>query len=87
MIKIIGILKKEDTKQFTKKDGTQGEVKNIYVEPEGSIYPIKINTSDINLSVGQIGDKVELEVAVFPYYFEDKKRKKAFIDYYIPVKK
>ena len=84
MIKIKGILKKEEIKQFTRKDGTQGQIKNIYIEPEGSIYPIKINTTNMDLKFGKEGSVIELDVEVYPYYFQDGKRKRAFLDYYIP---
>ncbi|KKQ53936.1 MAG: hypothetical protein US83_C0011G0047 [Candidatus Falkowbacteria bacterium GW2011_GWC2_38_22] len=86
MIKIKGILKKEEIKQFTKKDGTNGAIKNIFIEPEGSIYPIKISTSNLDLKIGKEGAVVELAVEAYPYSFVDGKRKRAFLDFYIPNK-
>jgi len=87
MFKLTGTLKKEEIREFTRKDGTQGQSKTLFIEPEGSIYPIKVNISDIDLKVGKQGESVTLEVAIFPYYIQDKKRKRAFADYYIPIKK
>ena len=86
-MKITGILKKEEIREFTRKDGTQGKSKSLFIEPQGSVYPIKVNVSDVELKVGKQGETVSIEVAVFPYYIQDGKRKKAFADYYIPNKK
>jgi len=87
MFKITGILKKEEVNEFTRKDGTQGKNKSFFIEPQGSIYPIRINVSDIDLKIGKVGETVSIEVDIFPYYFQDSIRKKAFVDYYIPNKK
>ncbi|MBU1044777.1 MAG: hypothetical protein KJ915_10320 [Candidatus Omnitrophica bacterium] len=87
MFKLTGILKKEEIRDFTRKDGTQGQSKSLIIEPEGSVYPIKVNVSDVDLKVGKIGETITLTVAIFPYYIQDKKRKRAFADYYIPNKK
>jgi len=87
MFKLTGILKKEEVREFTRKDGTQGKSKSLFIEPQGSVYPIKVNVSDVELKVGKQGETVSIEVAVFPYYIQDGKRKKAFADYYIPNKK
>ncbi|NCT54838.1 hypothetical protein GW758_02700 [Candidatus Falkowbacteria bacterium] len=87
MMKITGILKKEEIREFTRKDGTQGKSKSLFIEPQGSVYPIKVNVSDVDLKVGKQGETITVEVAVFPYYIQDGKRKKAFADFYIPNKK
>jgi len=87
MFKITGILKKEEIREFTRKDGTQGKSKSLFIEPQGSVYPIKVNVSDVDLKVGKQGETITVEVAVFPYYIQDGKRKKAFADFYIPNKK
>ena len=87
MFKLTGILKKEEIKEFTRKDGTQGKNKSFFIEPLGSIYPIRVNTMDADLKIGKQGETVTIEVSIFPYTIEDKKRKKAFADYYIPNKK
>jgi len=87
MFKLTGILKKEEIREFTRKDGTQGQSRTLFIEPEGSVYPIKVNISDMDLKVGKQGEKVSLDVAIFPYYIQDKKRKRAFADYYIPSNK
>ena len=87
MFKLTGILKKEEIREFTRKDGTPGKSKTFFIEPEGSVYPIKVNVSDVDFKAGKIGDTVTLDVNIFPYYIVDKKRKRAFADYYIPNKK
>ena len=87
MFKLTGILKKEEIREFTRKDGTQGQSRTLFIEPEGSVYPIKVNVSDMDLKVGKQGEKVSLDVSIFPYYIQDKKRKRAFADYYIPSNK
>lgn len=87
MFKISGILKREELRKFTRKDHTEGESRVLYIEPEGSIYPIKVNVSDMDLKVGKQGEKVTLEVELFPYHFAEGKRKRALLDFYIPAKK
>ena len=87
MLILNGVLKKEEIREFTRKDGTQGQSRTLFIEPEGSVYPIKVNVSDMDLKVGKQGEKVSLGVEIFPYYIQDKKRKRAFADYYIPNKK
>ena len=87
MFKLTGVLKKEEIRDFTRKDGTDGKSRTLFIEPIGSIYPIKVNISDMDLKVGKEGETVTLDVNIFPYYIVDKKRKRAFADYYIPNKK
>lgn len=87
MFTLKGILKKEEIREFTRKDGSQGKSKTLFIEPAGSVYPVKVNVSDIDMKIGKQGETVTVDVAVFPYYIQDKKRKKAFADYYIPNKK
>ena len=87
MFLLKGILKKEEIREFTKRDGSQGKSKTLFIEPAGSVYPVKVNVSDIDMKIGKQGETVTVDVAVFPYYIQDKKRKKAFADYYIPNKK
>ena len=87
MFKLTGILKAEEINEFTRKDGTQGKSKTLVIEPQGSVYPIKINVSDVDYKAGKQGETITLDVAIFPYYIVDKKRKRAFADYYIPTKK
>lgn len=87
MFKLTGTLKKEEIQEFTRKDGTNGKSKLLFVEPVGSIYPIKVKVNDLDLKTGKIGDTITLDVDVYPYYFQDKMRKKALVDYYVPNKK
>ena len=87
MFKLTGILKKEEIREYTRKDGSLGKSKTLFIEPVGSVYPVKVNVADVDLKIGEQGETVSLEIAIFPYYIQDKKRKKAFADYYIPNKK
>jgi len=87
MFKLTGVIKKEEIREFTRKDGTPGQSRLVYLEPEGSLYPIKVNIQDMNLKIGKLGDLITLNIEIFPYYILDKKRKRAFADYYIPNKK
>ncbi len=87
MLKLIGILKKEEIQEFKKKDGSQGKSKVLYIEPEGSIYPVRVNVGDTEFKTGKVGEKITLDVAVYPYYWQDKQRKKALVDYFVPTKK
>jgi len=87
MFILTGILKKEEIREFIRKDGTQGKSKTLFIEPKGSVYPVKVNVSDVDKKIGKQGETVTVEVAVFPYYIQDGKRKKAFTDFYIPNEK
>jgi len=87
MFKLNGYLRKEIINDFICKDGSKGQSRTLFIEPEGSIYPIKVNVYDMDSKFGKIGDKISLDVTIFPYYIQDKKRKRAFVDYYIPNKK
>lgn len=87
MFTLKGILKKEEVREFIRKDGSQGKSKTLFIEPAGSVYPVKVNVSDVDMKIGKQGETVSVDVAVFPYYIQDKKRKKAFVDFYIPNKK
>jgi len=92
MFTLTGILKKEEIKEYTKKDGTAGLNRSLYIEPKGSVYPVKVNCSDMEKKIGKEGDNISLEVAVFPFYFTKNadgtsQRKRAFLDVYIPSNK
>lgn len=87
MFLLKGVLKKEEVREFTRKDGTPGKSRTLFIEPEGSVYPVKVNVSDMDLKVGKQGETVTLDIDIFPYHIVDKKRKRAFADYYIPKKK
>lgn len=86
MFTLKGTLKKEEIREFTRKDGTPGKSRTLFIEPEGSVYPIKVNVSDMELKIGKEGDIVTLHVQIFPYTIQDKKRKRAFMDIYVPNK-
>lgn len=87
MFTLTGILKKEEIREFTRRDGSQGKSKILYIEPQDSVYPIRVSVSDVNFKAGKVGEKVSLNIAVYSYHIVDRKRKRAFSDYYIPNKK
>ena len=86
MFNIKGTLKKDDINEFTKKDGTTVQKRIIFLEPEGSIFPIKIYVNDKDLDLGKIGDIINLDVNVYPYYFLDKKVRRANMNFYVSNK-
>lgn len=86
MFLIKGIIKKDEVKEFTKKDGTIVQKRIIFLEPEGSIFPIKIYINDKDLDLGKIGNTVNLDVNVYPYYFLDKKVRRANVNFYVSNK-
>jgi len=86
MFNIKGTLKKDDINEFTKKDGSTVQKRIIFLEPEGSIFPIKIYINDKDLDLGKIGDIINLDVNVYPYYFLDKKVRRANVNYYVSNK-
>ncbi len=87
MYKLTGTLKKIEEKEYTKKDGSLGKSKTLFIEPTGSLYPIKVNVSDMDLKIGKEGEVVTLDVNIYPYYWDNKKRERALMDVYIPNKK
>lgn len=86
MFNIKGTLKKDDINEFTKKDGSTVQKRIIFIEPEGSIFPIKIYINDKDLDLGKIGDIINLDVNVYPYYFLDKKVRRANVNFYVSNK-
>jgi hypothetical protein len=86
MFIIKGKIKKDDINEFTKKGGTTVQKRIIFLEPEGSIFPIKIYIDDRDLDLGKIGDTISLDVNVYPYYFLDKKVRRANVNFYVSNK-
>lgn len=86
MYKITGIIKKEEVKNYQKKDGTTGSKRMVYIEPEGRVFPVIVRIADPDFKIGKTGDKITLDVEIYPYYFLNKERKKGFLDIYIPNK-
>lgn len=83
MFYIKGTIKDDKIENFTRKDGTPGQKRMLYVEPLNSIYPITVNVP-IGKDYGKIGAKVEIEVRVYPFSFVNKERQKAFLSVYVP---
>ena len=90
MIKVIGTLKRDQNREYTTKEGQSGSSRELFIfdnDSEREMYPVKVNVADKDLKIGKIGDKVELDVEIFPYYIVNGKRKRAFVDIYIPKQK
>lgn len=83
MFYLKGIIKDEKTENFVRKDGTEGQKRLLFVEPEGSIYPVSVDVP-IGKAYGKKGDKVEVKVNVASYYFQDKQRRRGFLSVYVP---
>jgi len=86
MLQLNGILKSDEIKEFTKKDGSIVKKRIVYVEPKDSIFPLKVSIDDLNLKLGKCGEQVSLSINVYPFYFEDGKMKRALINYYVTKK-
>lgn len=82
MFFIKGTIKDDRIENFTRKNGTPGQKRLLYIEPLGSIYPIETSVP-MNKDYGEIGSKVELEVNVYPFFFVNKQRVKAFLSVYV----
>lgn len=80
---IKGKIKDDKTTDFTRKDGTPGQKRTLYLEPIGSIYPVAVNVP-LGKSFGKVGDDIELKVKVYPFSFNDKQRQRAFMSVYVP---
>ena len=78
-----GIIKEDKNENFTRKDGTPGVKRSLFIEPAGSIYPIKVGVP-LEKNYGKVGASIEILVNVFPYYYIDKQRKRAFLSVYVP---
>ena len=86
MIKVIGTLKRDRIREYTTKAGEPGSSREVFVlsDDSKSYYPLKVNVADKDLKIGKLGEKVELDVEIFPYHIVNGKRKRAFVDIYIP---
>lgn len=82
MFYIKGIIKDDKQEDFVRKDGTSGRKRMLFIEPEGSIYPQKVDFP-IEQKVGKVGDKIDLKVNIYPYYFLDGQRKRAYLSIYV----
>ncbi len=78
-----GIIKEDKNENFTRKDGTPGVKRSLFIEPAGSIYPIKVGVP-LEKNYGKVGASIEILVNIFPYYYIDKQRKRAFLSVYVP---
>ncbi len=86
MITIKGILRKEEIKTFTRKDGTSGTSKTVYIEPVGEIQSLAVSVPP-EMKVGKEGEVVVLEgVNLYPFTFVNGKRERAQLSIYIPNK-
>lgn len=83
MFYIKGIIKDDKTENFTRKDGTPGQKRLLYIEPLGSIYPVAVSVP-LNKDYGKVGAEVEFEVNVFPFCFVNKQRQRSYLSVYVP---
>ncbi|MBL7058516.1 hypothetical protein ISS03_04210 [Patescibacteria group bacterium] len=84
MISIKGLLRKEEVKTYPKKDGTTGTSKTVYIEPIGEISSIAVGIPP-EMKVGKQGEVVIINgLSLFPYIYEDGKRKRTELSVYIP---
>ena len=83
MFTLKGIIKDDRVEGFTRKDGTAGEKRTLFIEPIGSIYPQSVDVP-LDKKYGKVGEKIELEVNVYPYCFIDKQKRRAFLSVYVP---
>jgi len=83
MFYIKGTIKDDRTESFTRKDGTPGQQRLLYIEPLGSIYPMTVKVP-LNKDYGKIGAKVDFEVNVYPFCFVNKERQRAYLSVYVP---
>ena len=86
MFQLNGTLKKDEVRDFKKKDGSECKKRVVYIEPVDSIFPIEVNIEDFDLKLGKIGDPVTINLSIYPYYFENGTRKRASLSYYVPLK-
>lgn len=82
MFYIKGTIKDDKQEEYNRKDGTPGLKRNLFIEPDGSIYPQRVNFP-IGEKVGRVGDKVDMKVNIYPYYYLDGVRKRAFLSIYV----
>jgi len=87
MFKVVGTLKRDAIREWTSKSGQSGTSREVYIQPDDGLYPIKVNINDQDLDIGEVGEPVNLDVEIFPYKIVDGKRKRAFVDIYIPKQK
>jgi hypothetical protein len=83
MFYIKGSIKDDKQENYTRKDGTAGQKRILFIEPEGSIYPVKVDVP-LDKKYGKVGDKVEIKVNVAAFHFVDKQRRRAFLSVYVP---
>jgi hypothetical protein len=77
-----GTIKEDKNEKFIRKDGTPGVKRSLFIDPLGSIYPVKVNVP-MDRDYGQVGSEVEIAVNLFPYCYVDKQRQRAFLSIYV----
>jgi hypothetical protein len=77
-----GKIKDDKTKDFVSKDGVPGVVRSLFIDPLGSIYPIKVNVP-LDRDFGPVGSEIELEVNVYPSDYVDGVRQRAYLSIYV----
>lgn len=89
MFKLKGTLKRVDVKEVTNKNGETVQVKTLVVEPENDVFPVMVKVNDATADYGKEGDKINVDVRVYPWHWEDTKsgtvrKAKSNLDIYIP---
>lgn len=82
MFYIKGLIRDDKQEDFPRKDGTIGRKRTLFIEPEGSIYSQKIDFP-LDEKAGKVGDKVDMKVNIYPYYFLDGVRKRGYLSIYV----
>lgn len=77
-----GKIKDDKTKDFVSKAGVPGVVRSLFIDPVGSVFPIKVNVP-IDRDFGPVGSEVELDVNAYPYNYVDGVRQRAFLSVYV----
>ena len=86
MFTIKGLLRREEIKNYPKKDGTTGTSKTVYIEPEGEINSVAVGVP-AEMKVGKEGDVITLSgINVYAFTYENGKRERAQYSVFIPNK-
>jgi hypothetical protein len=82
MFYIKGLIRDDKQEDFSRKDGTVGRKRTLFIEPEGNIFSEKVDFP-LDEKAGKVGDKVDMKVNIYPYYFLDGVRKRAYLSIYV----
>ena len=92
MFTLQGIIKGEKIKTYKKDDGSEGVDRQVYIEPEGSMFPVLVKLRDHELEIGEKGDEVTLKCFAQAIKYVEvpgqkkKRREKAVLEIVVPHK-